>query len=107
MTKMVDFAGSLLLALGTVMSSAQSSPLPVLDNAIPASAAPGGRAFVLSVYGGPFTSNAVLNWNASPRPTTVVSSSRLQAQISDIDIQKNGTASITVTNSASDGSGSN
>ena len=70
---------------------------------VPTAVAPGGAAFTLTVNGTGFATGAVVNWNGSPRTTTVVSSSQLTAAILSTDIATAQTASITVTNPAPGG----
>jgi FG-GAP-like repeat/Abnormal spindle-like microcephaly-assoc'd, ASPM-SPD-2-Hydin/FG-GAP repeat len=67
---------------------------PLVPNAV----APGGPGFNLTVYGTGFASGAVLNWNGSPRVTTVTNATKLSAAILATDIATAKTASITVTN---------
>ena len=69
---------------------------------VPASARPGSKGFTLIVNGTDFASTAVLNWNGSPRVTSVLSHSSLQATISAADVAKAGTARVTVVNSGKD-----
>ena len=92
---------SLLLISLTTTLWAQNNPLPFLNQPLsPSSTAPGGPAFTLTVSGTGFVPGAVLNWNGSPRTTTVISGSSLQASITAADIAKPNTASITITNPA-------
>ncbi len=86
---------------------AQSNALPLVNQPlVPSSTAPGGDAFTLTVNGTGFAASAVVNWNGSPRTTTFVSSSTLQASITAADIAKAGTGTITVTNPAPGGGAS-
>ncbi len=90
---------SLLLISLTTTLWAQNNPLPFLNQPLsPSSTAPEGPAFTLTVSGTGFAPGAVLNWNGSPRTTTVISGSSLQASITAADIAKPNTASITITN---------
>jgi FG-GAP-like repeat/Abnormal spindle-like microcephaly-assoc'd, ASPM-SPD-2-Hydin len=76
-------------------------PLPLLNQPlVPASAAPGSKGFTLTINGAGFESDAVVNWNGSPRATSVLSSTSVQAIINAADVAKAGTASVTVTNAA-------
>jgi VCBS repeat protein/centrosomal CEP192-like protein len=87
---------------------AQKNPVPTLDQPLhPTSAAPGGQGFTLTVNGTGFVSGSILEWNSSPRTTTVLTGSQLTAQISSNDIASAGTASITVMNPAPGGGSSN
>jgi VCBS repeat protein/IPT/TIG domain-containing protein/FG-GAP repeat protein len=74
---------------------------------VPAATAPGGTGFTLTVNGTGFISGSVVNWNGSPRSTTFVSSSQLQASIPASDIAAPGTASVTVVNPPPGGGSSN
>jgi hypothetical protein len=74
---------------------------------VPASTAPGGAAFTLTVSGTGFVSGAVIDWNGSPRTTTFLSSSSLQASISSTDVAHANTASVTVVNPTPGGGVSN
>lgn len=92
---------SVLLISLTATLWAQNNPLPFVNQPLsPASTAPGGPAFTLTVSGTGFATGAVLNWNGSPCTTTVISGSSLQASITAADIAKPNTASITITNPA-------
>ena len=84
------------------------NPHPLLNQPlVPASTAPGSSGFTLTVSGTGFASGAVLDWNGSPRTTTVLSSSSLQASISSTDVAHVGTASVTVVNPSPGGGVSN
>jgi hypothetical protein len=86
----------------SVMSIAATNPVPFLNTKLYPTSSPSGHgAFTLTVTGSNFASGAVVNWNGSPRATTVLSSSRLQAAITAADIAHPGTASITVINPGS------
>ena len=88
----------LFVLLASAILFAQN-PVPYLNQPlVPASVAPGGAAFTLTVNGAGFANSAILNWNGSPRPTSVVSSSVIHAQISAADIATATTATITVVN---------
>jgi hypothetical protein len=85
--------------LASALALGQSNPIPLLyQPLVPASAAPGGAGFTLTVNGWGFTSTADVYWNGSLRPTTVVSSSQLQAQITASDIAQAGFGWVTVGN---------
>jgi hypothetical protein len=98
----------LFTILATATALAQTASVPLINQPlVPASAVPGGGEFYLTVPGQGFAPDAVLNWNGSTRVTIVNSSDSLQAVINAIDIAKQGTASITVTNPAPGGGTSN
>jgi hypothetical protein len=88
---------SLLLILASSLLAAQSNPVPFISQPLrPASILPGSAGFSLALSGSGFSTGSILYWNGSPRATTVLSSSNLQATISPTDIARPGTASITV-----------
>jgi hypothetical protein len=97
---------TLLLISCTALWAQNPHPL-VNQPLVPASAAPGSAAFTLTVSGTGFASGAVLDWNGSPRTTTFLSSSSLQASISSTDVAHVVTASVTVVNPAPGGGVSN
>src|SRR5262249_50116772 len=59
---------------------------------------PGNPAFVVTVHGSGFASNAKVMWNGNPRTTRFLSSSTLRAQITAADVGVGQTAAITVRN---------
>jgi len=78
-----------------------SNPVPLISQPlVPMSVAPGSNGFTLTINGTGFASDAVVNWNGSPRVTAVISSSTVQATITSADVANAGTASVTVTNPA-------
>jgi predicted phage baseplate assembly protein len=77
---------------------AASVPVPAIAGVAPASALAGGPAFTLTLDGGPFVVGSEVRWDGAARPTTVVSASRLTADIGAADIAAPGAASITVVN---------
>ncbi|MFZ1930423.1 MAG: hypothetical protein WAU50_14895, partial [Candidatus Sulfotelmatobacter sp.] len=91
-------ATATLLATLAATTSAQN-PVPFIDQPlVPDATAPGGPAFTLTVNGAGFVPASVVNWNASPRATTFVSSSQLTAKILASDIATASTAAVTVVN---------
>jgi hypothetical protein len=96
--KRLHFA-CLFLVLVSTMTLAKSAPVPlVYQPLVPTSVAPGSGGFTLTINGTGFASDAVVNWNGSPRVTSVISSSQVQAIINAEDVANAGTASVTVTN---------
>jgi hypothetical protein len=88
--------------------SAQTNPVPLVNRPlVPESAAPGAAGFQLTVNGTGFVSGSVVDWNGSPRSTSFISSSRLQASILSTDLTALGTANITVSSPAPGGGVSN
>jgi hypothetical protein len=95
----VGFALLLFFAFSGVPASFGQNPLPLInDPLVPASTAPGGAGFTLTVNGTGFVTGAVVKWNGSPRTTHFVNGSQVTATIPASDIVTAGTASITVTN---------
>jgi hypothetical protein len=75
------------------------TPVPFISQALqPASTAPGGPAFTLTVNGMGFLSGATVYFNAQPLSTKFVGSDRLTAMVPAGKIAVPGTASITVAN---------
>jgi len=98
-------AGAAVAVLAAVSAIAQ---VPLVNQGlIPASIAPGSKAFTLTVNGTGFASAAVVNWNGSPRLTEVISSRQLKATINASDVSGAKTAWVTVTNPAPGGGTSN
>jgi hypothetical protein len=95
----IVFAAGLALA---------QNPVPLINQSlIPASAAPGGSGFTLTVNGTGFVSGATVNWNGSALATIFISSSQLTATVPASNIAKAGTAAITVNPPPPGGSASN
>jgi DNA-binding beta-propeller fold protein YncE len=83
------------------------NPTPTINSLDPTCAPVGGQAFSLSVFGSSFVASSVVRWNGSDRPTAVVHSGEIHAQISASDIAATGTAAVTVFNPAPGGGSSN
>ncbi len=62
----------------------------------PSSVAENEPSFALTVTGAGFASGVVVQWNSSPRSTTYVSGTQLQARILTADVFSSGTAQVTV-----------
>jgi hypothetical protein len=78
---------------------AQNNPVPFVNQPlVPMTVKPGSGGFTLTVNGTGFATDAVVNWNGTPRTTEVISSSQLKAIINAADVAKAGTASLTVVN---------
>jgi hypothetical protein len=80
----------------SVSFAVSASGVPLICAISPATGVQNGPAFALNVFGANFTSASIVNWNGSSRPTTVVSSNALQAQIPATDLATAGTFPITV-----------
>ncbi len=100
-----------LFVLSFLLSSslAQSqNPRPLLYQPLsPSSAQPGDAGFTLTVNGTGFVAGAVVNWNGSPRATTVVNASQVQATITSADVAIPRTIMVSVVNPAPGGGQSN
>ena len=71
---------------------------PHLTSLVPNNTDAGGPAFTLTVNGSNFVPTTVVNWNGSPRSTTYVSSTEVQAAILASDISVPGKFQVTTTN---------
>jgi hypothetical protein len=110
MKSMLRMAAVVMTILLAMCASAigQTNAVPFVNQPlIPASIAPGSKAFTLTVNGTGFASSAAVNWNGVPQLTEVISSRQLTASISASDVSTARTASITVTNPAPGGGTSN
>ena len=99
-----------LIAL-TAACGYSSKTTPAVAGAIPAltqlapNNANAGTAFVLTVNGSNFGPRAVVNFNGNAQTTTFVSANQLTASIPATAIPTAGTATVTVTNPATAGTG--
>jgi hypothetical protein len=75
-----------------------SSGTPGLGSLGPSTIAGGSFDFQMTVKGSGFASNAVVEWNGSPRATAFISGSQLVALIPASDVALAGNANVTVTN---------
>jgi hypothetical protein len=71
---------------------------PWIAQIVPPEAVAGGPAFTLTVNGTGFGPASVVNWNGSPRATTMVNGGQLTAAIKASDIATGGTSLVTVVN---------
>jgi hypothetical protein len=83
---------------GVAYVFAVKNPKPLVTSLVPSNASVGGSGFTLTVKGSNFASKAVVNWSGSPRTTTRLSKTELQAVILASDIATAGTYKVTVTN---------
>jgi hypothetical protein len=79
------------------------NPVPTLTSILPNSVAAGTQAFTMIVNGTGFFSGSVVNWNGSPRTTTLVSDKQLTAAITAADVAAAGAVAVTVSNPAPGG----
>ncbi len=75
-----------------------SNPAPTITKITPSAAVAGAAAFDLIVDGTNFVAASTVRWNGALRTTTVISSTRLSAQISASDVAVAGSASVAVNN---------
>ncbi len=73
-----------------------ANPEPVVASVEPASAWTYGPGFMLVVHGSGFSPQSVVLWSGSDRPTTYVSSERLEAQIASADLTRAGATTVRV-----------
>jgi len=74
----------------------QSSGAPVITSLSPSSAAPGGPAFTMTVFGSGFAVGSVVLWNGNTLSTTFVNTSQLTAFVPASLISSQGSASVNV-----------
>ena len=79
------------------------NPAPSVVSLNPNSAFGGNASFTLTVSGANFVSSSTVQWNGTPRTTTFISNTTLQAAITDADISAVGTGVVTVSNPAPGG----
>lgn len=75
-----------------------NSPLPALSSLSTTTATVGDLAFTLNVTGSNFAPNALVRWNGSDRPTTMISSTSAAATIYAEDLVAAGQFSVSVNN---------
>jgi len=106
-TKIVILAA--LLAIGAACSySSKATPavagtMPAIAELAPGSMNAGSPAFVLTVNGTNFSSNASISWNGAAQTTTYVSGNQVMAKIPASAVA--GTVPVTVTNPGTTGTG--
>jgi hypothetical protein len=80
-------------------ASGQLGPVPFINNPlVPARVAPGSAAFTLTINGNGLTSTSAVYWNGSLRPSTLISSHQIQAQIYATDVANAGFGWVSVSN---------
>jgi hypothetical protein len=79
----------------------QAGIVPLIATIMPNNANAGGAGFTMTVNGSNFNSNAMVNWNGAPQPTSHVTANQLTAQIPATAIVTAGTATVSVTNPGS------
>ena len=96
---------SLTLACGYSHKTTPPSAgnMPAIQTLNPPSVTHGAAAFMLTVNGSNFNSNAVVNWNSTAQTTTFVSSAQLTTSIPASAIANMGSVQVTVTNPGTPG----
>ena len=79
------------------------NPVPTITSLTPSGARAGDPAFSLTIDGNGFDAFSVARWNGLPRPTRVVSATRLIASIAAADVASVGTAVVSVSTPAPGG----
>ena len=105
-SNLLTTAGTVIVSVnnpGAGTSNALSFPVtsstgPSITSLNPASVAPAGQAFALTVNGSNFTQGSTVQWNTSLLATTFVSAAQLTATVPAALIGTAGTASVAVAN---------
>jgi hypothetical protein len=99
-------SASVLLFTSGITSGSNLNPTPVASKLAPASSPAGGPDFTLTVTGSGFVPGSTVEWNQSPRMTTMVSPTQLTATIYASDIATMGTGQVQVVSPANGGGSS-
>jgi hypothetical protein len=84
-------------------SSMGGSSMPAIAQLNPNSTTHGDPAFMLTVNGSNFATNAAVNWNGTAQMTTHVSAGQLTISVPATAVSNAGTVQISVTNPATSG----
>ncbi|MGA2947771.1 MAG: IPT/TIG domain-containing protein [Candidatus Sulfotelmatobacter sp.] len=84
---------------------AVAGTMPSIVALAPDSTNSGEPAFILTVNGSNFSTNATINWNGTAQTTTHVSANQLTATIAASDIETPASVPVTVTNPGTAGTG--
>ncbi len=98
--------GLLLAVAGCTKQEAQPPPpnaVPQIAAIAPPSVVAGSAGFILTVNGNSFVSGASVQWNGANKPTTLVNSAQLTAEISAQDVGRARMINVTVFNPAPGG----
>ncbi|MDQ5922416.1 MAG: hypothetical protein QG644_124 [Patescibacteria group bacterium] len=90
---------------GTQVSA--TNPKPIIDSVSPNTVDSGKGEMWVTVYGANFVNNSVVKFNSGDRATAYISSTKLQAKLTDTDINGSGEYLITVFNPLPGGGYSN
>jgi hypothetical protein len=96
-----------LVGCGGGSAAPSPNPVPSISAITPTNAIAGGAAFTLTTSGSKFLQNSTVEFNGSPRATTFVSGTELNAAITAADVAAASSAQITVTNPSPGGGTSN
>src|SRR6266851_2289728 len=102
-TVLVSGAGTSTSSLPFSLTAPSSLPVPSIGKLMPANAAAGGAAFVLSVIGNNLLPCSAVNWGAGALTTTFVGSTGITAPVPAADIATVGNVPVTVTTPAPSG----
>ena len=80
-----------------------TNPVPTISSLSPNNATAYSSQFLLTVNGGNFSADSVVNWDGTPLTTTFVSASQVTATIAASNLTSMGSVSVTVTNPAPGG----
>jgi len=94
-------------SLPFTVTAPEHNPVPSVTYIAPQAVEAGGPAFVLSIVGANFIPGSKGQLNGTDRPTTFISSTRLQLQVSAADIAQPGVAGVRVVNPVPGGGASN
>jgi hypothetical protein len=97
-----------VIAIGCGYSSKSTTPqqpgtMPAITQLNPASTSAMGPAFLLTVEGANFNSNAVINFGGAAQTTTFDNAGQVKATIAATAITTAGTVKVTVTNPGTPG----
>jgi hypothetical protein len=109
-TKILTLAILLAIGAGCGYSSKATTPavagtMPAIAELAPGSMNAGSPAFVLTVNGSNFNSNAIINFNGATQATTFVSGKQVMTKIPASAVATAGVVPVTVTNPGTTGTG--
>lgn len=79
------------------------SSMPAIAQLNPSSTTHGDPAFMLTINGSNFATNAAVNWNGTAQTTSYVSTGQLTISVPAAAVANAGTVQVTVTNPATSG----
>ncbi len=87
----------------TFTVDASINPVPIAASMSPTTEVAGSAPVTVTVFGSRFVASSVVAWNGSPRATTFISATQLQATISTNDLSVAGAIPVTVVTPAPGG----